>query len=61
MKNGRCKMHGGKSTGAKTKEGLENIRNSNFRHGLYAKEILEEKKYFSDLLKENKEFLKNFS
>jgi hypothetical protein len=29
MKNGRCRLHGGLSTGAKTAEGIERIRRAN--------------------------------
>lgn len=36
MKNGRCRMHGGKSTGAKTAEGIERIRASRITHGRYS-------------------------
>jgi flagellar biosynthesis/type III secretory pathway chaperone len=59
MKNGRCRMHGGKSTGARTEDGLKRIRQANFKNGNYTKEMLEERRYFSELLKENKEFIKN--
>ena len=38
MKNGRCRLHGGKSTGAKTKEGIERIKKANLRHGKCTKE-----------------------
>src|SRR3954447_14787146 len=33
MTNGRCRMHGGKSTGPRTPEGLERSRRSNWKHG----------------------------
>jgi hypothetical protein len=36
MRNGRCKFHGGKSTGARTPEGLERIRRAVTKHGLYS-------------------------
>lgn len=36
MKNGRCRMHGGKSTGAKTAEGIERIRAARTKHGRYS-------------------------
>ena len=36
MKNGRCRFHGGKSTGAKTPEGAERARQAALRHGYYA-------------------------
>ncbi|NGX37076.1 MAG: hypothetical protein K1000chlam2_00226 [Chlamydiae bacterium] len=38
MKNGKCRMHGGKSTGARTQKGLDAIRAANFKHGIYSKE-----------------------
>ncbi len=33
MQNGRCRMHGGKSTGPRTPEGLERARASRLKHG----------------------------
>ncbi len=33
MKNGRCRLHGGKSTGPRTQEGLERMRQSKLKHG----------------------------
>jgi hypothetical protein len=36
MPNGRCRMHGGKSTGPKTAEGIERIRASRTKHGRYS-------------------------
>ncbi len=33
MANGRCYLHGGKSTGPRTREGLERMRAANTRHG----------------------------
>ncbi|MHC4260552.1 MAG: HGGxSTG domain-containing protein [Planctomycetota bacterium] len=38
MPNGRCRMHGGKSTGPRTPEGLERSRKANWKHGLYSAE-----------------------
>ena len=38
MPNGRCRMHGGKSTGPRTAEGLEWMRRANTRHGNYSEE-----------------------
>jgi hypothetical protein len=38
MSNGRCRMHGGKSTGPRTPEGLERMRRANTRHGNYSEE-----------------------
>jgi hypothetical protein len=46
MKNGRCKLHGGLSTGPKTAEGLERIRQSRTIHGRYSKAARAERQYF---------------
>jgi len=34
MKNGRCRMHGGCSTGPKTPDGLTHSQKANWKHGL---------------------------
>ena len=36
MPNGRCRMHGGKSTGPRTAQGLEQSRKARWRHGHYS-------------------------
>lgn len=36
MPNGRCRMHGGPSTGPRTSEGIERIRASRTKHGRYS-------------------------
>jgi hypothetical protein len=36
MRNGRCRLHGGKSTGPRTEEGRARIRAARTRHGLYS-------------------------
>src|SRR5271165_6564713 len=38
MRNGRCRMHGGKNTGPRTPEGLERMRRANTKHGRYTEE-----------------------
>lgn len=35
MANGRCRMHGGLSTGPRTPEGLARSRTANWKHGDY--------------------------
>ena len=42
MPNGRCKVHGGKSTGPRTPEGLERSRRANWKHG-YSREAKAER------------------
>lgn len=36
MPNGRCRMHGGMSTGPRTAEGIERIRAARTKHGRYS-------------------------
>jgi hypothetical protein len=43
MPNGRCKVHGGKSTGPRTPEGLERSRRANWKHGHYSREAKAER------------------
>ncbi len=43
-KNGRCRLHGGASTGAKTEEGRSRISASNLRHGKFTKDKLEKRR-----------------
>ncbi len=38
MKNGRCRMHGGASTGPRTPEGVARVRQAKTRHGRYSAE-----------------------
>jgi hypothetical protein len=40
MPNGRCRLHGGKSTGARTEAGRERLRSIHTRHGGYGRESL---------------------
>ena len=57
MANGRCRMHGGKSTGPRTPEGLERSRKANFKHGFYSAESIAERRYISQLLRNSRETL----
>ena len=41
--NGRCKLHGGKSTGPRTPEGLARSRRANWKHGYYSREAKAER------------------
>jgi hypothetical protein len=38
MKNGRCRMHGGGSTGPRTAAGLERSRRARWKHVAYSRE-----------------------
>jgi hypothetical protein len=41
MKNGRCRLHGGLSTGPRTPEGLERSRRAGWVHGARSREVRE--------------------
>jgi len=47
MPNGRCRYHGGKSTGAK---------NPSAKHGYYTQTAIEERRWLNQLLKDANEF-----
>ena len=47
--NGRCGLHGGKSTGARTPEGLQRISEANFKHGRYTQDKLERKRLAAEV------------
>lgn len=59
MKNGRCRLHGGMSTGAKTEEGKARAARSNYKHGYYTKEAILERKLMREKMKEWRDDLDN--
>src|ERR1044072_2278422 len=59
MKNGRCRMHGGKSTGAKTPEGIERIRASRTKHGRYSAAAIARRREARKAIPELRELLKS--
>ena len=42
IKNGRCHLHGGKSTGLRTDEGRQRIAKAQFKHGRRSKSYLQQ-------------------
>ena len=42
IKNGRCHLHGGKSTGPRTDEGRQRIAKAQFKHGRRSKSYLKQ-------------------
>jgi hypothetical protein len=44
MRNGRCRLHGGLSTGPKTREGIERIRQARLKHGRFTKAAIAERR-----------------
>ena len=47
--NGRCRLHGGLSTGARTAEGLQRISEANLKHGRQTKDKLEAQRHSADV------------
>jgi hypothetical protein len=58
MKNGRCRMHGGKSTGPRTPEGLEKCRKANWKHGEFSRESIAMRRNINSLLRESRDVIK---
>ena len=58
MSNGRCRLHGGLSTGPKTPEGLARSQKANWKLGLYSAENRALKKDINALLRESRGVLK---
>src|SRR5262249_43362855 len=57
MLNGRCRMHGGGSTGPRTPEGLARSRRANWKHGLYSAQAKAERRLLRKLLTQSCELL----
>jgi hypothetical protein len=57
MRNGRCRMHGGLSTGPRTAEGLARLRAARTRHGAYSAEALALRRRFAGLLRRARDLL----
>jgi hypothetical protein len=52
-----CWIHGGKSTGPRTEEGLLRSKSANLKHGKYTKDILENRKKLNSLIRGYRKFL----
>lgn len=59
MANGRCRMHGGKSTGPKTSEGKASNKMKNWKHGYFSMEKRLENRIFQSQIKQYKQNLNN--
>jgi len=59
MKNGRCRMHGGGSTGPKTAEGLRNSQCGNLKHGLYSREAIRERRVTFEIIRQAYKLIKS--
>jgi hypothetical protein len=61
MSNGRCRLHGGKSTGPRTAEGLERCRQAHWKHGIYSAQARAERQRVSAFLKKCDEAIKEIA
>lgn len=59
MRNGRCRMHGGMSTGPRTPEGIAAIKASRTIHGRYSKEAVERRREARAALRALRDLLGN--
>jgi len=59
MSNGRCRLHGGLSTGPKTAAGIDRIRFALTRHGRYAVAAKNEQRDYRELLGNARQMLKS--
>lgn len=60
MANGRCRLHGGLSTGPKTPAGIERIRRAVTKHGYYSKTATEERRHGREELRAMREAIALF-
>ena len=56
--NGRCRVHGGLSTGPKTPEGLERIRQSRTKHGIYSQKWKAQRAKGRETMRQIKEMIR---
>ena len=47
--NGRCRLHGGLSTGSRTQEGLQRISEANLKHGRQTKDKLAAQRHAAEV------------
>jgi len=60
MKNGRCRLHGGKSTGPITREGKKRSRMANYKHGFYSESHKQQCKAMKEKLREYGQLLEEW-
>jgi hypothetical protein len=57
MTNGRCRFHGGKSTGPKTPKGKIRSAHANYKHGMFTKEATLERRRIQLMMAWKKELM----
>lgn len=61
MENGRCRMHGGSSTGPRTQQGLARSKLARWKHGFYSARERASRGLTNQILKDSKELLKKLN
>jgi hypothetical protein len=61
MINGRCRLHGGLSTGPKTESGLFRIQQALTKHGRYSKQEIENRRMIRSLMRDARGLLREIS
>jgi hypothetical protein len=61
MKNGRCRLHEGLSTGPRTLAGIERIRRANTRHGWRSQAARAERIRIRELIRQSRATLNEFA
>jgi len=56
-----CRLHGGLSTGPRTKEGLLRSRKASWKHGLYSAELINLRKFINQVARESRGFIGEIS
>lgn len=52
-----CHIHGGRSTGPRTPEGLAKSKKANWKHGFYSEEMAADRRFIRALLRESQELV----
>jgi hypothetical protein len=60
MPNGRCRMHGGPSTGPRTEEGKARIRASRTKHGRYSQAAIARRREARTIIRTIRGLLNDF-
>jgi hypothetical protein len=55
--HGRCRMHGGPSTGPRTPEGKERSRKASWKHGRYSREAIKRRREARDTIRVIRELI----
>lgn len=61
MANGRCRMHGGSSTGPRTAKGLERSRRARWKHGHYSAIAKADRRFIRRLIEKSAGLLRKLS